>query len=90
MNPERAEIEAQIKLKLVEIAKALGMDASELTPSDIIPASGLIDSAGLLELIVWFEQQYAISLGEDEVTIDNLGSISLMADFALKKMTQPS
>jgi len=75
---------------LIEIAKLIGLDASGLGSDEIIPATGLIDSAGLLELIVWFEQQYAISLDQDEITIDNLGSLSLMADFAIEKVASAS
>ena len=81
MTLDRETIARQIKDKLVEICELLGEDASELATDELIPASGLIDSAGLLELLTWYEQHFAIELKLEEITIDNLGTISLMADF---------
>ena len=85
MNLERGAIEAAIKDKVIAIADGLGCDARELENDEIIPATGLIDSAGLLELIAWYEKEYAIQLAQDEITIDNLGTLSAMAEFVLKK-----
>ena len=85
MNLDRASIEAAIKAKVVEIANMLGEDASELTHDEIIPATGYIDSAGLLELLAWFEDAYGLTLAQEEITVDNLGSVALMAGFALRK-----
>ena len=55
MSLNKASIEAEIKAKVVEIAAQTGDDASELGLDEIIPATGLIDSTGLLELIAWYE-----------------------------------
>lgn len=85
MTLDRASVEAAIKARIVEIAAALGDDASELGREEIIPASGYIDSAGLLELLAWFEEHYGLTLSQDEITIDNLGSVALMAEFALRR-----
>jgi len=85
MNLEKSAIEAAIKNRIIAIADGLGCDASDLQADELIPATGLIDSAGLLELIAWYEKEYAIHLAQDEITIDNLGSLSAMADFVLKK-----
>jgi acyl carrier protein len=82
---DRASIEAAIKARIVEIAAGLGGDASSLDRAEIIPASGFIDSAGLLELLAWFEDRYGLTLAQDEITIDNLGSVALMAEFVLRR-----
>lgn len=88
MNPDKQAIEHSIKNKIIEIAGRMGDDASGLQPEDIIPATGLIDSAGLLELIAWYEDHYRIRLAQEEITIDNLGSLSSMADFLLRRLKQ--
>lgn len=85
MSLNKETIQAEIKQKIVDIAETLGSDASDLEPDDIIPATGYIDSAGLLDLIAWYEKHYAIQLAQDEITIDNLGSLAAMADFVLKR-----
>lgn len=89
MTPEAATIAEDIKQQLVRICDALGEDARALDSEELIPTSGLIDSAGLLELLSWYEQRFRISLAPEEITIDNLGSIRQMAEFAIKRMRRP-
>lgn len=85
MALNKESIAAEIKAKVVEIAAQTGDDASELALDDIIPATGLIDSTGLLELIAWYEKNYEIPLAQEEINIDNLGSLIRMAEFVLRK-----
>ena len=85
MALNKETIEAEIKAKIIEIAAQTGDDASELALDDIIPATGLIDSTGLLELIAWYEKNYEIPLAQEEINIDNLGTLTRMAEFVLRK-----
>lgn len=85
MSLDRAVLEHDIKAKIVEIVDQLGDDARDLAHDELLPASGLIDSAGLLQLLAWYEHHYAIPLPQDDITIDNLGSIALMADYVLRR-----
>lgn len=88
MSLDQAAIEDAIKQKLIQICETLGEDASDLAHDELIPASGLIDSAGLLELLMWYESNFAIPLKPEEITIDNLGSIALMAEYVIKRKGQ--
>ena len=85
MNLNRNEIKAALRAKVVELAKALDMDAGGVTDDDILPATGLLDSGAILELVVWFETTYRFSIKQEEINIDNLGSINAMADFLLAR-----
>lgn len=85
MPLNKESIEAAIKARIVEIASETGDDASELGVDEIIPASGLIDSTGLLELIAWYEKTYQIPLAQEEINIENLGTLARMAEFVLNK-----
>ena len=85
MKLDKISIQETIKDKIIEIANTLGCDASNLQPNDVIPATGLIDSAGLLELVAWYESHYDIKIDTAEITIDNLGTLDSMADFLLHK-----
>jgi len=85
MNLDRPSVKAAIRTKVIELAKALAMDASEISDDDIIPATGLLDSASILELVVWYEQTYDFPLRQDEINIDNLGSINAMTEFLLAR-----
>lgn len=85
MNLDREAIKAAVRAKVLELAKNLGMDASDIGDDDIIPATGYVDSAAILELVVWYEDAYQMPLKQEEINIDNLGSINSMADFVLKR-----
>jgi acyl carrier protein len=85
MNVTRETVKAAIRARVIELARALGMDASEIDDDDIIPATGLLDSTAILELVVWFEKTYDLPLKQEDVNIDNLGSIRAMADFLLAR-----
>jgi len=81
----REAIKAAIRAKVIELAKALNIDASALADADIIPAAGYLDSTAILELVVWYEQAYDFPLKQEEINIDNLGSINAMTDFLLSR-----
>jgi len=85
MTRDKASIQQAIKNKFVEIVALTGDDGSDLQDDEVIPATGLIDSAGLLELIAWYEHHFKLTLAAEEITIDNLGTLSRMADFVLAR-----
>ena len=85
MQLDREAIKAAIRAKVIALAKASNIDASGLGDADILPATGYLDSTAILELIVWYEQAYDFSLKQDEINIDNLGSINAMTDFLLSR-----
>jgi acyl carrier protein len=85
MQLERDAIKDAVRSKVIDLAKTLGMDASAIQDDEIIPATGYLDSAAILELVVWYEAAYDMPLGQDEINIDNLGSIDAMADFVLAR-----
>jgi acyl carrier protein len=85
MNLDREAVKAAIRSQVIELANALGTDASEIGDDDIIPATGLLDSTAIIQLVVWYEQAYDLPLKQEEINIDNLGSINAMADFLLAR-----
>ena len=85
MNLEPAAVKRAIREKVIELAQNLGIDASTLQDDDIIPATGYLDSAGILELVVWYENTYDFPLQQEEINIDNLGSVNSMVAFLLSR-----
>jgi acyl carrier protein len=79
MNTET--MQAEIRAKVVELAAKLGNDATGVTDEDILPFTGLLDSAALMELVAWYEQHFGLTLKQDEINIDNFGSIRAMTEF---------
>jgi len=82
---DREAIKAAIRAKVIDLARALNIDARALSDADILPATGYLDSTAILELVVWYEQIYDFPLKQEEINIDNLGSIDAMTDFLLSR-----
>ena len=85
MTLERDAIKTAIREKVIALANELGEDASDIGDEDIIPATGVLDSAAILALVVWYEETYDLPLKQEEINIDNLGSINAMTDFLLAR-----
>jgi len=85
MNLDREAVKAAIRSQVIELAKALGMDAGGIGDDDIIPGTGLLDSTAIIQLVVWYEQAYDLPLKQEEINIDNLGSINSMTEFLLAR-----
>lgn len=47
---------------------------------------GIIDSTGILELVSHLEETYAIHITEEELTPDNLDSVSRIVSYLTKKL----
>jgi len=85
MNLDREAVKAAIRSQVIELARALGTDASEIGDDDVIPATGLLDSTAVIQLVVWYEQTYDLPLKQEEINIDNLGSINAMTEFLISR-----
>jgi len=48
---------------------------------------GIIDSVGVLELILFLEQTFAISVEDEEIIPDNLDSVNKLAIYVHTKLT---
>lgn len=90
MNLDRDAVKTRIRAKVIELAGRLGVDATGFTDDEIIPATGLLDSAAVLELVVWYEAEYDLPMTQEDVNIDNLGSVNAMTDFLIaRKAVRP-
>lgn len=78
-------MQQEIRAKIAELAARLGNDAATVTDDDILPFTGLLDSAGLMELVAWYEDHFRLPLKQEEINIDNFGSIRAMTEFALRR-----
>lgn len=70
-----------IHAKIVELARELGNDARSLRNDQVIPDTGLLDSPALLELILFYEQTFGLEVGQEDLTLDNFGTIDAMAAY---------
>lgn len=62
-----------------------GQDDGSLGDGDSLLQSGVIDSTGVLEIVVFLEEQFRIKVEDDELLPENLDSISNVAGFVERK-----
>ena len=74
-------MEEEIKEKIIEIANKIGHDASGIKEDDIIPLTGYLDSSGIIELVAWLEEHFKIEIDDEDINLENLGSINLMVKY---------
>ncbi len=74
----------EIRTKVLELARRRGIRAAALADDEVIPETGLLDSAGIMELIVWLETQYGLEIDQADVTIENLGSVGAIAEYVTR------
>ena len=46
---------------------------------------GIIDSTGILELVEWLEEEFSMSVEDDELVPENLDSVNLLSAFITRK-----
>lgn len=81
----RDEMAAQIRAKVIELAKEIGKDAALLKNDQHIPDSGYLDSAAIMGLIAWYEMEFDLDIPQEDVTLDNFGSVNLMVEYILRR-----
>ena len=74
-----------IREKVIELAGRRGVDASNLHDTELIPESGALDSVGILELITWFEMTFNVTIAQDDLTVENFGTIEAMASYLQRR-----
>jgi len=60
-------------------------DPAELTDTVSLIDSGIVDSTGMLDVILFIETEFGISVSDTETTPDNLETIARIAAFVDRK-----
>jgi len=67
------------------ISNFLFGDAAALEDDKSFLDSGIVDSTGMLELIMFLESTYGISVAPEEMVPENLDSVNRLVEFLGKK-----
>lgn len=60
-------------------------DPSVLTDDTSLLDQGIVDSTGVLEVITFLEETFAITVADEEILPDNLDSIARIAGYVARK-----
>lgn len=58
--------------------------------SDSFLEQGIIDSTGVLELVAFVQETYGIAVEDEELTPENLDSLTSVADYVARKLQAAS
>ena len=60
-------------------------DPSSIDDDTLLVTTGIVDSTGMLEVISFLEAQFGIRVTDQEMTPENLESVSRIAGFVARK-----
>jgi acyl carrier protein len=85
----QAQIESAVR-NFVADKFMFGQGADKLSADTSFLESGLIDSTGVLELVMFIEDNYRVKVSDDEMLPENLDSIRAIAAFVTRKLASRS
>ncbi len=77
-------VEEQIKSYILENF-LFSDDGSELAEDASFLEEGIVDSTGVLELVMFVEETFALSVEDEEIVPDNFDSINQLAAYIRRK-----
>jgi acyl carrier protein len=80
---QTADIEQEIR---AFVTQNFLMGSSEALNDDAPLLGNVIDSTGVIELIVFVQERFVISVEDEEVMTDNFGSVKNVVAFIEKKL----
>ncbi len=63
-----------------------GQETKQLAAADSFLEKGIVDSTGILELVTFLEEKYAIKVLTEELVPENLDSINNLTQFVQRKL----
>lgn len=82
--PETKSIEAQIRSYILENFLYTN-DEGKLNNSDSFLEDGIVDSTGILELLMFVEETFGVEVADEEVLPDNFDSVDQLAHYIRRK-----
>ena len=78
--------EIKLKVRNFVVENFLFGDANGLADDTSFLEAGILDSTGVMEVVAFLEQQFGVRVDDDELTPENLDSISSIGAFVSRKM----
>ena len=75
-----------IKRMIISLADQYSTLPNRINNDDIILDLGILDSPAIIELLCQYEEKYEFEIEKNEITMNNLGTVNKMVEFAIKKI----
>tara|TARA_B100001971_G_C18143945_1_gene511954 strand:+ start:574 stop:828 length:255 start_codon:yes stop_codon:yes gene_type:complete len=79
-------ISEELMIKVNALAKEAIGEIIEVKLDDKILEKGILDSPAIIALIVFIEKKYKVTIEQDEMDIDNFGSIKKIEKLIKRKL----
>jgi acyl carrier protein len=79
------EIEAQVR-KYVAQNLLFSDNGFEYDDDDSFLQEGIVDSVGVLELVLFVEETFGVNVNDQEITPDNFDSVNKLANYIRSKV----
>lgn len=89
MPPEPKSIEKKLRSFVLE-SFLFTDDEEALNNGDSFLAMGIVDSTGIMEVILFIEEEFEITVANDEMVPENLDSIESLVAYVTTKTAQPT
>ena len=76
-----SELKEKIRGKVIDLARARGVKLGDIPNDALLIDAGYLDSASVIELVVWIEGLFDTELDFDQLTRENFGSIDDIVEF---------
>jgi acyl carrier protein len=86
MTQQTIEVATDVRAYIVE-RFLFGQGGDTLSEDTSFLETGIVDSTGVLEVVMFLEQRFGIKIKDDELVPDNLDSIAKVASFVVRKLT---
>jgi D-alanine--poly(phosphoribitol) ligase subunit 2 len=78
---DTAAARRDVRAKIIELASRTGAKKLSLRDDEVIPESGLLDSAAIMELVVWLETHFDVEIDQADLTIENFGTVNAIVEY---------
>ncbi len=79
-----------VEIRNFVITTFLFGEAGDLQDDTSFMGGGIIDSTGILELVMFIEETYAIKVQPEEMLPENFDNVNRVAAFIARKLSQPA
>jgi acyl carrier protein len=83
---DKKKMADDIKRMIILLADQNSILPNRINDDDIILDLGILDSPAIIELLCQYEEKYEFEIEKNEITMNNLGTVNKMVEFAIKKI----
>lgn len=79
--PEREQIVKTVATRLSEIIPAVRVESTDVDQD--LREFPEFDSLSILEVLVWLESEFSVTIPDEELVVDNFSSVGKMVDYVI-------